>query len=349
MRILTVASEVPPVSSGVAKAVDRVAAGVRAAGHEVHLRSYADGRTWVRDEVRLSSVGIGLDSSLLDAADVVHLHGPAPTLSDVLLLRRRLGRFTTPVVYTHHFTVAGHRALLAPAYRGYDRLTRWLARTAAATVATTPSYARRLREAGAPAVAVIPWGVDAPNPRATPRDCSSGTLRVLVVGQMRRYKGHLIALAAVREVPELELTLAGSGELADAIEAAARTAPNVAVVQSPSDAELDALYRAHDVILLPSTNASEAFGLVLLEGMVRGCIPVASELPGVSDIAGPTGRCFPAGDVEALRSTLRALADDPARGAMSEASIVEGSSYSWDTTVESYLRLFDEVLRAARG
>lgn len=55
----------------------------------------------------------------------------------------------------------------------------------------------------------------------------------------------------------------------------------------------------------------EAFGLALIEGMAAGCVPVASDLPGVRDVVRPVGFSFPAGDVGALAAILEKLRDDP--------------------------------------
>ncbi|MBD3250401.1 MAG: glycosyltransferase [Candidatus Pacebacteria bacterium] len=48
-----------------------------------------------------------------------------------------------------------------------------------------------------------------------------------------------------------------------------------------SDQELGAFYQAIDVLVLPSTNQTEAFGLVQVEAMLAGKPVIASNLPGV--------------------------------------------------------------------
>jgi hypothetical protein len=77
-----------------------------------------------------------------------------------------------------------------------------------------------------------------------------------------------------------------------------------------SDAELWGLYDESDVIVLPSLTSAEAFGLVLLEGMTTGCVPVASNLNGVREVVGEDGLLTPPGDVVALRSALGRLSED---------------------------------------
>ncbi len=325
--------------SGVAAAAHTIVEGARAAGHEVTTRSSADGATFRRDEFRLSAVGLKLTSSFVDSHDLVHIHGPAPSIADVALLRTATRR---PVIYTHHFTVTGSLPALAPLYGAYDFGIRRLAQRATRVVTTTDAYARHVAGESGLRVDVIPWGTEAVD-AATPR-AGEGPLRVLVLGQMRRYKGHEIAIEAVRGTSDISLTVAGDGPLRPVIEQAAATCSNVAVVVSPDHRQVQELFRTHDVIALPALNESEAFGIVLLEGMAHGCVPVASDLRGVAEVAEATGLVFRAGDPTSMAKTLRRLARDSAqRRERSAASIARSRELSWNRTVASYLELFDEV------
>lgn len=349
MRVLTVASELPPVRSGVARSAGRIVDGLRDAGHTVDLRSYDDGRLLERDRLRLSSAALTLRMRDLRDYDVVHLHGPAPSLSDVLLLRLALSRRSPPLVYTHHFTVAADPGPLDPIYAAYDATARRLARVADAVVTTTRDYADRMVASGVRHVDVVPWGVD-PVAGATPRPAErrpGEPLRVLVLGQLRRYKGHLIALDAARSCPDVRLTLAGAGPLEDEIVRAASPIANVDVVIGPSAAAVDALYRSNDLVVLPATNMSEAFGIVLLEGMARGCVPVASDLPGLAEVAGPSGRVVPPRDAPALRAVFAELAGDTRQlHRLSTESITRARELGWDRTLAAYA---DILQRVARG
>ena len=116
---------------------------------------------------------------------------------------------------------------------------------------------------------------------------------------MRPYKGIAETIAAVAGQPELSLTLVGKGRLHDQFRALTDR-DNVRFVGSVSDAVLTRLYKSHDLIVKPSTNRLEAFGLALVEGMAAGCVPVTSDIPGVRDVASPTGCIVPPRDVDAL-------------------------------------------------
>jgi glycosyltransferase involved in cell wall biosynthesis len=56
---------------------------------------------------------------------------------------------------------------------------------------------------------------------------------------------------------------------------------NVVVLGRLADAEMGGFYKCLDVLVLPSTDSTEAFGLVQVEAMFLGIPVVASDLPGV--------------------------------------------------------------------
>jgi glycosyltransferase involved in cell wall biosynthesis len=68
------------------------------------------------------------------------------------------------------------------------------------------------------------------------------------------------------------------------------------------DDTLAALYAELDVLLLPSVNSTEAFGMVQVEAMLHGVPCVASDLPGVRHAVRATGlgALVPPGDAVAL-------------------------------------------------
>ena len=76
----------------------------------------------------------------------------------------------------------------------------------------------------------------------------------------------------------------------------------------------------------------------VIEGMAAGCVPVASDLPGVRDIASPTGLVVPA-TLGALRAALRGLAQDTARlERLQRASRLAAQALTWDRCVTPPMR-----------
>ena len=341
LDILIVTSEAPPIVSGISTCVDRLATGLTARDHQVRVLSCAQIRRVVFGEWRLSSFAAHWPRIVreLPHFDVVNVHGPVPTVSDVFLwLSRWLPPHARPaVVYTHHAPIDIPEASWMSTR--YNRLHQALALRADRIVASSPHYARQHRSRFGPAVRAIPWGAD-PRPSAPARvPRSHDELNVLFVGQMRPYKGVETLLAAAERQPWLKLTLVGGGsELARYRGLAERHGiANARFTGRLSDADLHYQYGISDAVVLPSVTRAEAFGLVLLEGMAAGCVPVASDLPGVRDIAGPTGLVVPPGNPGALRAALRGLAEDRARLERLQAeSMLAAQSLTWDRCVAAY-------------
>ena len=80
---------------------------------------------------------------------------------------------------------------------------------------------------------------------------------------------------------------------------------------SPQD--MAAFYPNLDVLVVPSLNSTETFGLVQIEAMMNGVPSVASDLPGVRQPARMTGmgEVVPIGDSKALAGAILQIFDHP--------------------------------------
>lgn len=349
LNVLVLTSEAPPIVSGISRCVDRLTQGLRKRGHNVDVLSSVQIPRVAVGECRLSSLALcwpDIARRLRDY-DVINLHGPVPTMSDVFLLlagaRRRV-----PIVYTHHsaIEIRGVERIC----RAYNRAHRRLARRADLILATSQHYATTELVAGGPPTRVVPWGTDV-RP-AVERPSREGPLRVLFVGQMRTYKGLEWLLPAVAGRPELVLTLVGDGPRRRIYEqtAARLGADNVRFLGRVPDEVLHAEYDASDVIVLPSVTKAEAFGLVVLEGMAAGCVPVVSDLPGVRDVVAEAGVVVPPRDAAALRTALLELvADDARRADLARLARKRAEGLGWDACVDAYEDALLEVARTAVG
>lgn len=351
MRVLIIASEAPPIASGVSRCVAELSLGIRARGHDVDVISTADVPRWTIGEFRFTSFASHWPklAANLPSYDVVNIHGPVPTMSDAFLalIRTIPGMRRPAIVYTHHcaIDIHGFRA----ACDAYGWVHARLARGADRIVTTSDSYAAEL----APhrnRIEVVPWGVDAARraPAERRRREATDRLRVLFVGQMRSYKGIDNLLRAVAGCGSLELTLVGDGPLRTEYErlAVRLGATNAQFLGRVDDEQLFRMYAEHDVVALPSTTRAEAFGLVLLEGMLSGCVPVASALPGVRELVAPSGLLVQPGNADELRQALLQLAGDPARIAdLSRRSQQRARAMGWESAVLRYESIFrDSVL-----
>jgi glycosyltransferase involved in cell wall biosynthesis len=349
MRTLTVVTEAPPVRSGIAQTVAQVTAGLRSLGHEVDLCTAADVGRVSFGEIRLTGLVRHWPALLRDMTqyDVVNLHGPAPSFSDAFLaLWRTVPRDRRPaLVYTHHSEI--ELSGLRPLCNVYNSMHSRLMRAADGVVVSTPSYADAALRAGARTVRIVPHGVDELDSMPTEQVLRAPRFTVAFVGQLRPYKGVDILLQAAAALPDVDFDICGTGHQEDDLKALAEQLGlgNVRWHGSVSNAEREAVLRRAHVVCLPSLTRAEAFGIVLLEGMRCGAVPVASNLPGVRDVAGATGLLCQPGDPRSLVQALCYLRDDPSEWARrSVASVDTAGHYRWDEAALRYHYVYNEAV-----
>jgi glycosyltransferase involved in cell wall biosynthesis len=347
MKALIVISEAPPIKSGVARVAKELKEGLSQKGHKIDLLSLSDIPRIERGELRLSSMVLHLPelTGRLDDYDVINLHGPAPTFSDIFLLYWLIrGLRKRPfLIYTHHAPVDLRQLkyrLVAPLYNSlHNRLVRF----ADHVVVTTPSYGQQLsRHVPPERLSVVPWGVH--------HERYAGSLHkpepftVVFLGQIRPYKGLPVLLKAAEGLASARFWIIGNGHQVAANHALAQRMglENVEFLGTLPDKEVvERLQKAHSIVL-PSVTRSEAFGIALLEGMAAGCVPVASYLPGVADLVGNEGVTFPPGDARSLRVLLQRLNEDVEyRSNLGRLAQVKAQLYSWERVIFEY----DRVLR----
>jgi len=111
-----------------------------------------------------------------------------------------------------------------------------------------------------------------------------------------------------------------------------------------SDAELAECYNLADAFVLPSTDRSEAFGLVLLEAAACGKPSIASDLPGVRTVVrnGLTGLLAKAADADDLAEKIKQLFSNGEEikkmGETARQMVLE--KYGWEKVAAEYLKNF---------
>ena len=350
MKMLLVISEAPPVKSGVARVAEKLSLGLTTRGYQVDTLSLHDAPRLELGEVRLSSMPLRLHHlrQRFQEYDLIHLHGPVPTFSDVVLLAelRDLRASRPALIYTHHAPIEIKCIPLLPFTWIYNLAVEKLAHLADHVVVTTPSYGQRLRHSvPAGKLSVIPWGVDYDRfhaPLSKP-----GQFTVVYLGQIRPYKGLPVLLKAASGLSGIRLWVIGDGHYSAKSKALAERLdlPDLTFWGALPDDEMVNLLKCAHVIVLPSVTRSEAFGIALLEGMAAGLVPVASYLPGVADVVGNEGITFPPGDHLALRAALTRLRDDRAL-CHHLASLAQAKArlYPWERVVFGYERIFNRYL-----
>jgi len=202
----------------------------------------------------------------------------------------------------------------------YDpRLTafyRWIAprayRSADVVFVVAPHLADVVRRHGARRVEVVPngidlhdLGIDVPVVRT-----SSRPLRLISVGRLSIEKGVDDLVAAMRNVHDAELTIAGSGALETGLRGAAADLPHVQFLGSVPRSSLGRLYSEHDVFI--TATLSEGFALVVLEALACGLPVIATNIDANRAVVrdGENGLLVPPGDPLALANAIEMLARD---------------------------------------
>jgi len=252
------------------------------------------------------------------AADVVHYHLPNPlaVTSDLLS-----GPTDAPTVVTYHSDIVRQSTALR-LYRPV--LHRFLDAVDHVFVSSPrllehSDHLERYREK----TSVVPLSVD---PDTFGRydgpefdsPVDDDTPLVLFVGRLEYYKGVEYLVDAMTAV-EATLVVVGDGDRREALERRARergVAERITFLGTVDDDTLGDCYRSADVFVLPSVEASEAFGIVQLEAMAHGVPIVNTALPtGVPWVSpdGETGLTVQPRDSEALAAAIGDLLADEKR------------------------------------
>lgn len=346
MKILMIISEAPPVKSGISRVAEKLSQGLDDAGHEVDILSLDQIPRLELGEMRLSSMPFKLNGLKAEFKkyDLINLHGPVPTFSDIFLLigLHGLGNDRPKLVYTHHAQVFFPNWWLRPPLWIYNFAHERLARLADHVIVTSPSYGHKLsRYVPVENLSVIPWGVDYAQ-YATPV-YKNNPFTIMYLGQIRPYKGLPVLLKAVDKQANIRVWVVGNGHAAPQYQSLANKLAIDDITfwgHQPDEQVIDFMKKAH-VIVLPSITKSEAFGIALLEGMAAGMVPVASHLPGVADLIGNEGYTFKPGDSRELREILVRLRDDNSlRTHLGILAQAKAKLYPWDRAVFGYDRIF---------
>lgn len=268
----------------------------------VHGQPLADDPAWlvrvpVQFQLVYAPVAVGFRAALASAIErfqpqVLHLHMPNNAVFWALTLRA--ARELPWVVHWHSdVVVSGAQKMLALAYRAYRPFEQAVLDRAERIIATSPPYL----EASAPLApwrekcSVVPLGLGTiapPEVNARPENLPwrGKRLRLLSIGRLTYYKGFETLIRAVAPLPDVELVIAGGGELLPSLQALVRSMtpagcdPAVTMLGEVSEDYKHALLQSCDAFCLASCERTEAFGLVLLEAMQHARPCLVSELPG---------------------------------------------------------------------
>lgn len=356
----------PPLRAGITRYIHDIALAASAAGHhvEVHVagvrhsrREYVNndltihrhkefGRIWSMPFAPgLVTMGRSLD------VDVVHVHTPNPLGEIGALLGSR------PLVTSYHADLDRQKIIL-PVYQPIQQ--RVLDRSTAVLVASEPMVLTKALRTHRAKIRVLPYGLSPEIAHAlsrvgdAPKAPNVGEpLRVLFVGRLVYYKGLDVLLRAAARSDDVHVSIIGSGPARPDLEALSldlRVDDRVAFLGERSDTEVADAYGRHDVLVLPSVSAAEAFGLSMMEGMAAGLPVVSTSLGTGTDVLNKhhvSGLVVPPGDPVALAAALVELRDPALRAKLGRAARERvRKEYSFERHME---RLLDVYRTAAEG
>ncbi len=294
--------------------------------------------SWWRTGSRLARDG----ADLLVLVLVVPFHAPALL---ALAAAYRAGRRRRGA--QAHVLLLAHNVMPHEPHPGARLLVRLLLRRVGAVLVHSPAQADLAHALGAREVLVedlpphLPGGT--PAARTAPRERGPGPLRLLFFGVVRDYKGVDVLLDAVREVPDVRLTVAGQlwGEAGRRVEAAAaqddlgsRLEVRPGYVE-PGD--VAGLMASHDVMVLPYLHATASQNVELAHayGMPVVASRVGTFVGKVRD--GVDGHLVQPGSREDLARVLRALQAPGAVDALAGHVSPPDLRPAWDGYVRTVL------------
>ncbi len=383
MRILTVLTYYRPHTSGLTIYAERLARALADRGHQVTVMTTRyDPSLPIEEEmdgvkVRRVPVVVRLGKGVIAPTfglaatrlvwehDVVHMHLPQFDAPGVAMRGRLFGK---PAVLTYHCDLR-----LPPGIfnRIVNLVIQWQNNMAAIlsdeVVTYTRDYADHssyLRRYKAKLRAILP-PVDLPAPVDGAvqvfANAHATAVRRPVIGMAARFaaeKGVQVLLDALPRVlqkyPKAQVLFAGQYENVMGEQAyAKRLEPRIRELQSLghwtflgnlSPVQMAAFYPNLDMLVVPSLNSTEAFGLVQIEAMLNGVPCVASALPGVRmpvQMHG-MGRVAAIGDSNSLAECMLDVLAEPEKFRGDPQAIRQ--SYAPTVIAEQYERLFEKLL-----
>jgi glycosyltransferase involved in cell wall biosynthesis len=171
---------------------------------------------------------------------------------------------------------------------------------------------------------------------------------ILFFGLLRPYKGIDVLLSAFRQVQGAELWVIGNPRMdVEPLRRLAAEAPGRVrfLTRFVDDAEIPAIFRRADIVVLPYRDAEHSG--VLYTGLAFGKPMVLSAVGGFPEL-GEEGvaRVVPSQDADALAAALGELVgDEGARAELETAARAAAAGrYSWDAVAAQTLALYEELL-----
>jgi glycosyltransferase involved in cell wall biosynthesis len=310
----------------------------------------------------------------LNGFDIVHLHYPFFGSASVILLRRLIFRNKTKLIIHYHMepTAKGIKGLVFRLSRLF--IEPLLMGVADIITCASLDYVKHSGIAGyyekhKEKFREVLFGVDLIKfrkqkipaahrtvRRAENRKQKNNNKNILFVGGLDKahyFKGVDVLLKAASQLSIInyQLSIIGDGDMRAYYEKLVLElgiADRVNFVGNVDNEGLAEYYLNSDVLVLPSINQGEAFGLVLLEAMASGKPVIASRLPGVRSVFedGKQGFLVKPGDILDLAEKLKIILNDSSLAQMmgkAGRKLVE-EKYTWEKVGERLDDIYRNLL-----
>ncbi len=301
-------------------------------------------------------------------ADLIHAGFPSPYnafCASIVGILKRIPAVLTwhndlpPVTSAARLIVNTHDRLVLPIYiRTFKRI-----------ISTSKKYVEtsRILEKYFEKVRIVPNGVDceAFRPDLDPstigqRSNLSGKKIVLFVGALSKwhsYKGLDILINALaiasRLRRDIALLVVGDGTLKPTYQkltSELNLTDRVAFAGNVSDQDLPSYYAASDLLILPSKDRSEGFGLTILEANACGKPAIGSDVGGIPDVIHHeyNGLLVPPSNPEALSAAItRLIENDSLRREMGRNGRRFAEEHDWSKVAEATEKIYLEALESS--
>ncbi|HHW16480.1 MAG TPA: glycosyltransferase family 4 protein [Methanothermobacter sp.] len=379
MKILIVAPYFPPRAGGVEHYTYNISKNLLDMGHKITVITSANksaeedhGIMIIRIKSRVSISNTPIDLTLVSSIsnilrketfDVVNAHTPVPFYADMAAIASK--RMKVPFVLTYHNDVIKESWPLRTLSSIYNKTLLQLTLKSSDRIITPSPYVHNESEMinkFLERTVWIPPGVDTEVYKPGRSDWKSryglpeNSKIILFVGAMNRghtHKGVDVLLRAFSMIKDEDtyLVLAGAGDM---IPHYKRISESFGIIDRTvftgfidEDTLID-LYRASDMLVMPTLNIAEGFGMVLIEANACGKPVIGSRVGGIKYVIrdGETGLLVPPGDPEALADAIRRLIEDPEKAEIigqNGRKMVE-KNYTWKRSAEMTERVFMELI-----
>ena len=296
--------------------------------------------------------------------DVIHLHYPFFGAAEIIYLARLFGyRRKTPLILQYHMDVLGKDwKRLFFGWHNKFTLPRIIC-LADQVIASSLDYLQhssiKQLVSKTPAKFIsLPLGVNTElfHPKQDAKPTKPTILFVGGLDQPHYFKGVNILLSAFvqikKKIVDSQLIIIGEGDLKQQYIALANQLgirQQVTFAGSVSSEKLVDYYNSANLLVLPSIDRSEAFGLVLLEAMACAKPVIASNLPGVRTVVeeGKNGLLVRPGQVDDLaKKILIVLSDESLQKQYGNYGYqLVQQKYQWSVIAQQLERIYVETIK----